>query len=441
MWESAERAAAGRIHPEVTDDDLHPCRQPIMPHWRWRCSIAVAASLAVNPYTAAAAAAAGAAGSSVPPLHSALGPLDVAVWLKLGCAMLAMRALHQMLLPLRLSVRRWPVPALLRVAGMLALAALLPAGAHFCMLFNPEVRGEGEGGLGCGGGHMGFGEVRLEEKITPCADPDVANSSNYSHRCEYIGAKAPPHPSLPKHTQALFLAASALLLPLPLKHHLVVQALTLWPALVRGPQPSLARLPGRAAACQSFVSAIRLALQAIMPGAPLQMCFPQAPLGCCWMQHVWVLIVVGFMLPTAVVIGQQQHRRQLRSLHRRMEASRPDGAPAVEQRRQRPPNELNIWSAAAAAAPRIPLPLPSIPEEAEEPAAKAASARATSAAADDERHDCDAEEACGAWVSRQLDSMLAHPAAPLAHHLSGWLLLLVPAGAAVWAALELAASA
>ena len=95
-----------------------------------------------------------------------------------------------------------------------------------------------------------------------------------------------------------------LLLPLPLRHAVWVQA-----AEVRAGLANLARQPATAACC-GFVSTARRALDALAAhGAPLR----PTPLGppptasqCCWMAHRFALLLIGAVLPAVVATARAQ---------------------------------------------------------------------------------------------------------------------------------------
>jgi hypothetical protein len=230
--------------------------------------------------------------------------------------------------------------------------------------------------------------------------------------------------------QALFLVASALLLPLPLRQHLVVQALATRTALGRMQRLASAHagLPGRGAECRHFVRCARLVMQAVVPGAGGGTELPSPQLQrCCWMLHVWVVLLVGFALPTALLAALEQHRQhreqQLQQLlmhgdeRRAVAASTAAGAAATQQAAY-PVGQLQRAQPAAGGgvrrrgARRL--------GRQQQPVATPGGSQISS-------------------VSHLYQAVRKVAAALLlAGQLGRWLLLLVPVGALVWAALELA---
>lgn len=111
--------------------------------------------------------------------------------------------------------------------------------------------------------------------------------------------------------QALLLAACSLLVPLPLKHHLWVQLLALRLAVWRiSPLAALhAALPQSASHCVRWVRGARLAMLAVAPSSAAHA--PSPPAGAaCWMVHMWVVVMVGFVLPAVVLAALAQHQKQ-----------------------------------------------------------------------------------------------------------------------------------
>lgn len=105
--------------------------------------------------------------------------------------------------------------------------------------------------------------------------------------------------------QALVLALSGLLLPLPLKQHVAAQGGALLVALPRLPRLALlqAAVPQRSEQCRAFVSGARWALQVFVPGGVLDVAsHPQQLSTSCWMQHTWLAVLAGFLLPTAAAL-------------------------------------------------------------------------------------------------------------------------------------------
>ncbi len=128
---------------------------------------------------------------------------------------------------------------------------------------------------------------------------------NFTFPTSYPSRSRTPLPSpIPRLLQALLLLARMLLLPLPLRHAVWVQA-----AEVRAGLANLARQPATAACC-SFVSAARRALDTLAGhGAPLR----PTPLGppptaaqCCWMAPSFALLLVGAVLPAVVATARAQ---------------------------------------------------------------------------------------------------------------------------------------
>jgi hypothetical protein len=228
--------------------------------------------------------------------------------------------------------------------------------------------------------------------------------------------------------QALLLAASALLLPL--RQHLVVQALAARTALGRMQRLASAHagLPGRGAECRHFVRCARLAMQAVVPGAGggTELSSPQLQ-RCCWMPHVWMVLLVGVALPTALLAALEQHRaqreHQLQQLlmhgdeRRAVVASTAASAAAATQQVAYPVGQLHRAQPATGGGVRR--------RGARRPG-RQQQAAATPAASQISR-DSSLHQAIRKAVAALL----------LAGQLGRWLLLLVPVGALVWAALEL----
>lgn len=94
-------------------------------------------------------------------------------------------------------------------------------------------------------------------------------------------------------------------MPLPLKQHMAAQSAALLSALPRMPRLAIlqAALPRRGEQCRAFVGAARLALHAFVPGGGLDVAsHPQQLATSCWMQHTWLAVTAGFLLPTAVAL-------------------------------------------------------------------------------------------------------------------------------------------
>lgn len=112
--------------------------------------------------------------------------------------------------------------------------------------------------------------------------------------------------------EALFLAALPVVLPLPLREHSWVQALVLRSVLARIRQMAWAQaaFPRQAARCVRFARCARLAMLAVVPGAPQQAQHALQPEQACWVANVWCAVVVGYLLPSAVVALYAQHARR-----------------------------------------------------------------------------------------------------------------------------------
>lgn len=110
--------------------------------------------------------------------------------------------------------------------------------------------------------------------------------------------------------EALLLSALPLLLPLPLKHHLWCQGLALRSVLARMQQLAgqQAAHPQQAAQCVRFARGARLALLAFVPGGLEPQPGPPAQ-HACWMVNVWSTAVLGLLLPAAVLAALAQHAR------------------------------------------------------------------------------------------------------------------------------------
>lgn len=129
-------------------------------------------------------------------------------------------------------------------------------------------------------------------------------------------AAAPPFPTSTKPTnpcpaitlpklQVVLLLARMVLLPLPWRHQLWVQAVEIKAGLA-----GLPRQPASAACC-SFVSAARQALDWLAAnGAPLRpglLGDPPSAFHCCWMARTFMLLLVGVLLPAVVALARAQH--------------------------------------------------------------------------------------------------------------------------------------
>lgn len=197
--------------------------------------------------------------------------------------------------------------------------------------------------------------------------------------------------------QALQLAALAALLPLPLRHHLWVQALALHAVYKRILHLARlhARLPGGGAQCSTFVAAARLGLAAFVPGSMPPAWDDPPAAQACWMAHVWSTVMVGYALPAAVAAALEQWRRQLAAARHdgNVDASTPPASPPVVH----------------AEPPAGPLAAPGDPPVSSER---------------------DASAPTKGWVPQHL----------LACALARCLLLLLPLGVTLFAALELAAA-
>lgn len=154
---------------------------------------------------------------------------------------------------------------------------------------------------------------------TPCPDCiwlASCRASFATHKQRWCGSVAwlfftSPIALMHPHLQALVLALSGLLLPLPLKQHMAAQGGALLAALHRMPRLALlqAALPQRGEQCRAFVSGARYALQLFVPGGTLDVAsHPRQVATSCWMQHTWLAVVAGFLLPTAAALIQHWRR-------------------------------------------------------------------------------------------------------------------------------------
>ncbi|KAL4446830.1 hypothetical protein ABPG77_008074 [Micractinium sp. CCAP 211/92] len=110
--------------------------------------------------------------------------------------------------------------------------------------------------------------------------------------------------------EALALALLPLLLPLPLGHHIWTQLLALRSALARTWRLAAlhAALEEGGGECARFVGWARLATEAVAPGGPAQLPSPPAK-DSCWLAHTWMVAMVGFALPVAVQAALVAHRQ------------------------------------------------------------------------------------------------------------------------------------
>lgn len=124
----------------------------------------------------------------------------------------------------------------------------------------------------------------------------LPTSTNPTNPCPAI--------NLPK-LQVVLLLARMVLLPLPWKHQLWVQAVEIKAGLA-----SLPRQPASVACC-GFVSAARRALDLLTAnGAPLRpplLGDPPSAFHCCWMARTFMLLLVGVLLPAVVALARAQH--------------------------------------------------------------------------------------------------------------------------------------
>lgn len=312
------------------------------------------------------------------------------------------------------------------------LALLLPGWVPVALRFlNPEVRGWGAAG---GGATVLFG---------------------LSEWCPLPLSWLPPPPQQPwlspppPTAQALLLAASPLLLPLPLKHHLWVQAAAVYSALRRMHPLGHAHVhaAGPGAECSIFVSGARLALQAVSSGTPLGLPVPNAEHRCCWMAHMWVLVMVGFFQPTAVAAALGQHAQDF---HQGGEQE-PQGDPREHRHRHssRRPCSCNTICGCSSLAGNSSSPGTSWDTSSSSLTSSTISKSSGSSRddslrsgslwrwqSDGSRHSTLLQELFAPRALQLRADMLAGMA--LAARLGRWHALLLPVGALVWAALELA---
>jgi hypothetical protein len=236
--------------------------------------------------------------------------------------------------------------------------------------------------------------------------------------------------------QALWLTALAGLLPLPLRHHLWVQLLSLCVALSRPPTAGAlhALQPGRAEQCCWFVAAARAAMLALVPGAsPASRPDPSGQ-RCCWMLHAWMAVVVGYGLPTAVHAALWQHARR-----RGQQGGPPCGAGSGEQAQQAQQGQQQPPPSSSAAGPSTSGPSTSRTTATDGPQVAASEADHVLAASGSQAANARRlQRAAQRWPALSKQQLVG--AALLAGSLGQWLLLLLQAAALVWAGLELVAS-
>ena len=214
--------------------------------------------------------------------------------------------------------------------------------------------------------------------------------------------------------QALLLAALAVALPLSLRHHLWVQALTLRTPVPRVRRLALlhAALPGGASECAAFAAAACLAVAAVAPGSlpPAVESLTSAQL--CWSAHFWSAAMLGLALPAAVLAALEQHaaqQRQLATARRRAGADPADSLP--------PSPTTPFVSCPSPRPPNSPLPAP--------PAGTAGASLKQRLLA-------------GGAASRRALARRLLPLMSLSCTFTHRLLVLRPVGAALFAALDLA---
>ncbi|KAL4452738.1 hypothetical protein ABPG75_008400 [Micractinium tetrahymenae] len=222
--------------------------------------------------------------------------------------------------------------------------------------------------------------------------------------------------------EALLLAACALVLPLPLKAHLWVQALLMRSALTRARSAAQAAAGAGSHCCSAvFVRGIRLAVQAAVPGAEMAAHPLPAQQRCCIMQRSWLVLMIGFILPSAVVAALEQVARQL-----------------ADQRH---------WQGRLRSG-RISSSASSIKSSSGSSAANGVASGSDGTSAGSSGAGSSGSGVLLQWGAALRHSKrralaafwVAHPAAQAAAHLWSWLLLLLPAGTAVWVALEVQAA-
>lgn len=82
-----------------------------------------------------------------------------------------------------------------------------------------------------------------------------------------------------------------------------------------------AATPERGGHCRAATALGRLLVQAVAPGAQTDAPGPSELRWHCWQQHAWVLAMLGFAVPTAVVIALQQHAQQQEQRQRSTQAA------------------------------------------------------------------------------------------------------------------------
>ena len=111
------------------------------------------------------------------------------------------------------------------------------------------------------------------------------------------------------------MGAPALLLPLPFYGQLAYGLLALRSLLPRMHAVAAAHAAARGAAqCHRAVAGMRLAMQAVAPGSPLSLPQPP-PAQACWLLHTWVVLCLGFCLPTAVGYAFHRHAHHQQQHH------------------------------------------------------------------------------------------------------------------------------
>ena len=294
---------------------------------------------------------------------------------------------------------------------------------------------------------------------------------------------AQPPAAIPGRLQVLVLATTSLLLPLPLKQHCAAQGVALGVSLLRIPR--LARLhaavPGHGLQCRAFVGGARFALQAFVPGAPVDLPgHPQHLATCCWMQHTWLAVCAGFLLPSGVALvahwrGKLQAAGQMAAelalLMAAAQAAELEQRKARRERRQAAAGSAEPYSsddsmsvsvAASDSRPELPelpsggssSPAPTVTVSSNPPSVRSSasggsgrsvrstarcSGRGTRGRSGSGRSSGAVSPHRAQRRSEFIRALRQHPEWLLQPARVQWLLLALPLSAAVWAALELAA--
>ena len=251
----------------------------------------------------------------------------------------------------------------------------------------------------------------------PCVPP--------SHiACCITAPGVPPLPAL----QALLLAGLAVVLPLPLRHHMWAQLLVLRTVYWR--VAAAARLhasqPGGPGQCQAFVATARNGVAVLVPGSVPDALHDPPAAQACWMFHVWSATMLGYLLPAALIAGLEQHAAWRQACGARR---RPRGG-------AQPSSRLST--------PEAGSPTGGTPQQRRSPSlSPAPSTSGSSSSSSSTSTSCTSLERLPAAVAAA--SRLSRTLAPhlraghaLSCDLAQCLLLLLPLGASLFAALEVA---